>query len=736
MLKKIVAPSVLLFLLIFVGTAFAEGSGFKPRIGCVPFMATSLQAMAFTEDISSSLRNNIDRSKYFEIVERKKIEQVLELEGLRLDNLDNDTVQKISAKASLDYLVYGSVSVSDSGTILNINLLNVRTRKALMKESFSMSQTDFSRKLLEIAGLLVERVKAGANQLQAAPVDLSVKTPDSLEASGSANSIRLMWQSDMKQVAGFNIYRSVSIGGQYSQHATTTETSFTDENMKLNEEFYYRVAAVGNSGNASELTAPVRGATAIAPPSPIFMNIEPDIKGARLIWRSRSASAGDSRTEVQGYRIYRKMGEETAFTLVARLPFDAVSYADNGLSDGMQYIYTITSHNKDGTESEYSSKLAVMPLSVPNAIRVSAGKIRHAPLSWDRYSAEQAEGYVLYRSDKKDGSYTVVARLAGLSTTSYTDRELADNATYWYRVSVFKKGGLETAPSEPVSVITRSIPPAPFNLIATSGQPRMVTLKWQLAGIGEDEIKSVAIYRMMDEKGVTLEKLAEVSSSQNEFVDNKLALQDKTTYYYRLAVQNSGGAFSQQTQVVSATTKHSPAIPANFKGSSGGVKSTSLSWDKNREKDIKEYQIFRKQPGDIEYKQIKVILENRYQDVELQDGTEYSYKIKVADSDGLVSAYSDPVLVRTKLLPAKVVGFKAVDAVNRVIAWQLNREKDVSNYNIYKKGFLGVQQKVATVQGNSWQVDEAKGNVELYVTAVDESGLESEPSDAVVFKER
>jgi hypothetical protein len=93
-------------------------------------------------------------------------------------------------------------------------------------------------------------------------------------------------------------------------------------------------------------------------------------------------------------------------------------------------------------------------------------------------------------------------------------------------------------------------------------------------------------------------------------------------------------------------------------------------------------------------------------------------------------------VVKTKPLPAKVAGFNAVDTVNRMVAWKPNQEKDVRSYNIYKKGFLGAQQKLATVQGTQWKVDETKGSLELYVTALDDSGLESEPSDTVVFKER
>lgn len=739
MLKKILILSVVACMALFTGNVFGEGAGFRPRLGCVPFMATSLQAMAFTEDISSSLLNSLDRSRYFEIVERKKIEQFLELEGLRLDNLDQESIIRIGAKAGLDYVVHGSVNTSDGGTLLNVTLLNVRTRKVLMKEAFSMSQADFSKKLLEIAGGLVEAVKSGVNKQQpSAPDDAAavIMPPQTVEASGTANSVRLRWQSDMKLIAGFNIYRSTSAGGHFSLHATTTETSFTDENMKLNEVFYYRVAAVGQSGVTSELTPPVRGATAIAPPSPIFMNIEPDIKGARLVWRPRPAAGGDARAEVQGYLIYRRQGEESAFTPVARLPLDAVTYADHGLKDGVKYVYMITSFNRAGTESEFSSKLGVTPLPVPNAVSAVGGKIRHVLLSWDRYSNEQAEGYLLSRSDKKDGPYAVIARLEGLSATAYTDRELLDNTTYWYRMSVYKKGGIETAPSAPVSAVTRDIPPLPASIVAVSFQPRMVTLRWKLAGTPEDEIRSVMIYRMPDEKGATLEKLGEVSADQSEFVDNRPALQDKTTYYYRLVVRNSGGATSQQSVVVSATTKSPPEAPANLTGTSGAVRKSELSWNRNRESDIHEYQVFVKGPEDAGFRQIRELSENRYRDSDLKDGSTYTYKVRAIDRDGLISAFSSPAVIKTKPVPAKVAGFSAVDVANRVVAWRPSPEKDVHSYNIYKKGFLGTAQKAATVQATRWQVDEPKGSVELYVTALDDSGLESEPSDTVVFKER
>lgn len=737
MLKRLICYIIVMTSLM-VGTAYAGDTNFRPKLGCIPFLATSLQAMAFTENISSSLLNSIDRSGYFEIVERKKIEQFLELEGLRLDNLNPDSIVRIGAKAGLDYVVHGNVSMTESGAALDVTLLHVRSRKPVMTESFRMSESDFSRRLLEVADTILDRVRNAGAPVVAATLDVAavaVPQPKNVSASGTSNSIRLEWQcDDLKQVAGFNIYRCPTRDGQYSQYATTTEPFFTDENLKLNEVFYYRIMAVGQSGALSEMTAPVRGGTAIAPPAPIFMNAEADIKGAILSWRPRPGAGGDPRTVPQGYRLYRRLGDAGAFSPVTRLPADAVTYADNGLSDGKKYVYTITAHNSEGAESEYSAKLSVTPLPPPNPVRAGSGRIRQIALSWDQYPNEKAEGYVVHRSDSKDGRYTVIARLEGLARTGHVDAALADNTTYWYRLSAFKKGGGETDPSEPVSAVTRDVPPPPRDLTATSGEPRRVKLHWQLAGTAEDEIKRVIIYRTMDEKSGTMEKLDEVSGGRSEFVDETPPLLDKTAYYYRVCSQNSGGAVSPQSAGASAITKAPPISPAGLSAASGEVKKITLRWNKNPETDIKQYLLLRKRSDEAEFREIKELAETLYEDAGLPDGGEFAYKIRAVDRDGLISPFSDVVTARTKPLPARVAGFKAADMASRVVAWQPSQEKGVSSYNIYKKGFLGSSQRLATVKETRWKLEEAKGKVEVYVTAVDDSGLESEPSETVAFE--
>lgn len=736
MIVRIVCVAMLLLLGIS-DSGLSQVASLKPKLGCVPFLATSLQAMAFTENISSTLLDSIDKTGHFEVVERKKVEHYIEIEGQRLDNLTHDGIVRVGLKAGLDYFVHGNVSMTEAGASLEVYLVAVRSKKLLMKETFRISESDFTRQIQGIANEIVVKATQALQQstivAEVAPV--IVPQPKNVGSSGTPSSIRLTWQiGDLDQIAGFNIYRSVHPDGAFSLHGTATEPLFIDDRLKLNEVFYYRVSAVGKNGASSDLTAPVRGATVIAPPAPIFLNIQPDIKGARLTWRARPSTNSDSGTMPSGFKVYRKSDSDANLAMVVQLPLETLEYYDNGLKDGIKYIYTITACNREGAESELSARLSVIPLSAPKQPKPLEGRIRQIPLNWDVYVGESADGYVLYRSVTRDGTYSIIAKLEGLSKTSFLDTKLADNTVYWYRLSAYKKNGLETDPSEPVSARTRDVPPKPLQLVATSGQARKVTLQWQNAGTAEDEVTQVFVYRAMNAPEMRFEKIDEVPAGSTSYVDDKKTLLDKTTYAYRISFINSGGATSLQSDSVLASTKAPPEVPNQFSAKSGLVKKVSLVWQKNRETDIKEYRIARRQSGEAEFREIGATADSTFDDTGLPDGAEVSYKIRVVDGDGLTSAYSDVVTAQTKLLPARVAGLRIADRSSRLLDWQASKEKDVLGYVIYKKGFLGAVQKVATVTLNSWKPADTTERAEYHVTALDSSGLESPPSESVSFE--
>lgn len=730
--------AAMLLLIGFSGTASSQVAAFKPRLGCVPFMATSLQAMAFTENISSSLLDSIDKTGHFEVMERKKVEHYIEIEGQRLDNLNHDGIVRVGLKAGLDYVVHGSVSMTEAGaTSLEVNLIAVRSKKSLMRETFRITESTFTRQLQGIAAEIVVRVKQALQQPAVVKevASQTVPQPQRVSASGTPSSIRLTWQlSAMEQIAGFNIYRSVNADGPFSLHGTATEPLFVDDRLKLNEVFYYRISAVSTSGAGSELTAPVRGATVIAPPAPIFLNIQTDIKGARLSWRARPGTNTDSGSIPTGFRIYRSSDSDSSLTLVAQLPVETQAYYDVNLKDGIKYVYSLTACNREGAESELSARLSVIPLSGPKTLKATGGLIRQISLNWDVYSAESAVGYALYRSSAPDGAYVQIARLDGLSRTSFIDKDLADNTVYWYRLSAYKKDGTATDPSEAVSAKTRDLPPKPVNLAAIGGQPRKVTLTWQNQGVPEDEISRLIIYRALAVQEPKFEKIDEVSAGSTVYVDDKKPLLDKTAYLYHISSLNSGGAASLPSDNVSAVTKAPPEAPAQLAAKSGLVKKVALAWQKNREADIREYRVARKLSGEIQFREIGSAVDSAFEDMNLPDGAEAGYAVRAVDADGLVSGYSDVVSAQSKPVPGKVTGLRIADRASRLLEWQAGKEADLVGYVIYKKGFLGGAQKVATVTATNWKPDEIKERAEYHITALDASGLESPPSEPVSFE--
>ena len=709
----------------------------RQKLAVFPFIARNMEAMTLTESLSSLLLNNIDRAGYFEILERKKIENIIELEGLRLESLSKEDILKIGARNNIDFLLCGSATRVGRSVAIEIQLFSMRENKTCFTDTIRTSEGELAAKLYSTAQDIVMSSK---KCLSPDPVAVSERKPlampENIKISGTSASIRINWtHQDMPHLIGFKIFRSNNADGPFTQIATTSENFYTDENLKLNETFYYKIKAIDKKGTDSEFSLSVVGKTSIAPQPPIFLNVQDNVKGAYLQWRSRPHSGKESDNVEAGYKVFRKIQADKEFKEVAVIPADNTTYTDHGLKDNATYTYTLTAFNALNTESDFSAMLEVTTPQGVSGLKIESGKIRRAPLKWDVNVNDVVEGYRIYRAEEEKGEYKKIAQTSGRHSVSYSDTGLEDNKTYWYRVTACNKNNIETDMSEPVSATTRPKPPVPAGLAAKSGEARKVSLKWETIKSPEDEIRGYKIYRAIEEKA-EYNKIAEIDSEKDNFSDNSSPLKDNSVYYYRISSFNSAGAESRQTESVSATTKALPQIPGGLKAVSGDVKKVSLSWDKNTEPDIKEYVIYRKRADEKDFDRIKSTKEISYTDSRLRDGAEYIYVIQAVDNDNLFSPMSSPVSAKTKPLPQRPAGLKITEQDGKKrISWDANPEKDIKKYHVYKKGFLGISQKVGSVQDTYWEAGEMKGKAELFVTALDETDLESEASETIVLGE-
>jgi fibronectin type 3 domain-containing protein/TolB-like protein len=705
----------------------------RQKLAVLPFIAKNMDALTHIESLSSLLVANIDRRGYFEIFERKKTEQLLELEGVRIEELTREEIFRIGTKNGVDFILIGNVTRVGSSMSFEMELLNSRDRKVCLSETIRFSELELSGKLGETAAYIVRKAgdcSLAGNQGGAAP-ETAIAPPANVRAVGTPSSIRISWSHPaMSRVIGFKLFRSVSEYGPYTQIATNSENVYKDDNLKLNEAFFYKVSAISKSGSESTHSAPVSGKTSIAPNPPILLTAKGDIKSVHIVWRPRPGSKTPD-TEEAGYRIYRRMAGDKEFMEAASLPADRTEYKDAGLKDGTTYAYSVSAFNSGRTESELSPSLDALTLSGPEGLKAVDGKIRRVPLAWTVHIQEAVEGYRIYRSSEKAGTYGRIGEVKDRLATSFTDKDLQDNKTYWYRITAYNKDSAETDMSEPVKVVTRGVPPSPGGLSVKSREPRRVPISWERVMNPDDEIKGYRIYRASVENG-DYKNIGKTDDDRNSFIDEDQPLKDDTTYFYRVSAFNSAGAESLQSLPVSAVTKAVPRTPAGVKTTSGAVKKTTISWAANTESDIREYEVYRKVPGDKDWDRIKTVREGTsYTDDGLKDGTEYTYAVRAIDKDKLQSMLSEPVVAVTKALPVKPTGLKLEDKDGKkVLSWNNNPEKDIRQYNVLKSSFMGAS-KIISIQGNSWVIQEQKGKLEFFVTAEDDAGLESEKSNAV-----
>ncbi len=727
MVRRITFIALLICLGWRVVGAVATEMELKPKLACLPFVSLNVDAMAVAENLSSVLANSIDRTGNFETVERRKIEGMIELAGLKINNLTTDDLYRVGREAGLDFLVSGTVKRAGSGMTVEVLLLSMRAGKIYYADTFQANDYEIVSRMQQVTAEIIAKTKECILEGRAAAQDKKpLAVPFDVEVSGTSSSLRLKWKhADCSPAVVFKVFRAAREVGPFVNIATSTEPAYTDGNLRVNETFYYRVKAVNSRGGESEFSQTVMGKTALAPPPPILLSVDAEVKGAVLSWRPRPADDSDVRTVVAGYRVYRKGIGDKEYVERARCPREAITYRDSGLEEKKHYTYAVVSFNGDGTESEFSTSLDVVAVPPIDGVRVEAVRKRRVGLRWAPSLCERVEGYAIYRSDRQDGGYDRVGTVSGREMTAYGDQAPESCKTYWYRIAAYNREGVETTPAPPVAVTTEGKLPVPAGIMAINGQTRKVTIYWQPVGTPADGIKGYQVYRAENDKG-PFRLLGDVTANITSFTDES-ALGNGTTYFYKVGSFDDGGDLSPLSEPVAAITKGVPRAPDGLRAVSGEVRQVTLSWGGNSEPDIEKYEIYRGPADETTVSLIDSVTVTSYVDRGLEDGVGYNYAVKAVNKERMSSPVSTAVSARTRPLPKKPTNLRiALHDGIRMITWEPASDQNILRYNVYKKGFMGLSEKVATVETNSCRIDSLMEDAELLIKAQDDTGRESE----------
>jgi fibronectin type 3 domain-containing protein len=456
----------------------------------------------------------------------------------------------------------------------------------------------------------------------------------------------------------------------------------------------------------------------------------------------------DSPGTVSAYKILRSRAEKGPFQETGSIDNPGaltVRFEDRDLLDGETYYYQVLAVSRTRLTSLPSPSIKATTSGPPGAVSglaAQSGLIRRVILTWQPLTDPNIKGYrVLRRS--KSGSWEKISTLEGREQSTFTDQGLGDVTTYAYQVISSYKDGQESPPSPTVTATTKGPPSRVQKLEAVSKQARKVPLSW--TPVDEPEVKGYAVFRAPKGTG-PFEKIALVEGREtSRFVDGakrgffEIAspLNDETRYYYKVQAVNIVDVHGEASPTDNAVTKPVPEPVAGLQANRLEVKQVSLKWKAGEEEDIARYEVYRGRDGQSVNTRVLEVPATSTQAVDkgLADGSEYYYRVRAVDQDGLEGNFSNLASSVTKPVPVKPQGLKAVLEGNRVrLTWRPNPEKDIAGYRISQKSFFLFWEKVGEAPGTEFLYQgELKKGKTLYfrLTAVDQTQLEGEPSEEV-----
>ncbi len=239
---------------------------------------------------------------------------------------------------------------------------------------------------------------------------------------------------------------------------------------------------------------------------------------------------------VKGYEIYRGTSKDD-MKLVADLSAIRTSYTDKGeakvyLTTGKKYYYKVRAYIYDENEKkvygEFSTVASGKPkLDAPAITMAETVNYKSVKITYGKVNG--ANGYVIYRSTKKDSGFKKIATVKKKKTVTYTDKKCKTGTKYYYKVRAYRMvDGKKkySGYSEVISAKTKLNTPKLKSVTVTSADTALLTWKKVSGASG------YYIYRCETKKG-KYKRVLNVKGGANvqAYVSGQ---ENGKTYYYKV----------------------------------------------------------------------------------------------------------------------------------------------------------------------------------------------------------
>lgn len=167
----------------------------------------------------------------------------------------------------------------------------------------------------------------------------------------------------------------------------------------------------------------------------------------QLSWKKAS--------QADGYVVYRMTSANGSAKAIATINNVAtVTYTDKKLTTGSTYYYKIRAFRRENGYQDvfFGSPSATVKMAARVAqvsgIKQNKSKTSKKVIAFQWKKVNGADGYEIYRSSARNGSYKKVARISNGKTLSWQDKNKSSGTEYYYKIRAYRTLGGKSYPGD------------------------------------------------------------------------------------------------------------------------------------------------------------------------------------------------------------------------------------------------------------------------------------------------
>lgn len=348
----------------------------------------------------------------------------------------------------------------------------------------------------------------------------------------------IRWElSDPQNFNAVAIYRTTNFDSSLVKigMASAADTQFIDAQAEPMTMYFYALQPITRAGATMPMSAKVTGMF-----TPKSQPLAPYIMDAVANKNAIILTIKNNDTQTRGYRIYRKLNTDSAYTLISdliKLTANTTQFIDSGnLVTGKFYTYMVKAENKSYILSPASNQITVkseipttlIPIGIPKVEIVN----NTAVIQWkNTLRTGNINTYAVYRKDAS-GKTELLQENISNDIFRYTDSGFLANKNYTYGIAYNDVNGnvSEIVFADPVKAeITRRGPATVYG----ASNANAVIISWNAE---ENDITAYKIYQLNNEQP---ELIGEVKNGVTSYTINNVKQGESYTIYITTIDKNA-----------------------------------------------------------------------------------------------------------------------------------------------------------------------------------------------------